>query len=303
LRPSTRMACSASPVQISFGRVASNRPDTGAACGVTIAVSPVRWNIRWIVRSSGAHPDWALRIRWTCAAVRAGFSFFSAAASAITSGGVRGWDRRGDGTSASNPPCRHARIHTSSVHRVTRTGCPDGPSCSRAAISRTMTRLIPPLRQRRSTAMAVLESRDHQAARERLKGNPVIAMMAAGVVTVPLAELADEDGTPRSHLMNQANRAFDDAEARNAGNPAYEPYPKDTHRHLGLIAEAVLAERAAMRAAVASAVAPPGTDPESAAVTSMIERMRTGESAVAIARETGAVREPGPGEPEGRDTR
>ena len=97
--------------------------------------------------------------------------------------------------------------------------------------------------------MAVLESRDYRAARERLKGNPVIAMMAAGVVTVPLAELADEDGTPRSHLMNQANRGFDDAEARNAGNPAYERYPKDAHRHLGLIAEAVLAERAAMRAA------------------------------------------------------
>ena len=95
--------------------------------------------------------------------------------------------------------------------------------------------------------MAVLESPDYQAARERLHGNPVIAMMAAGVATVPLAELADGDGTPRSHLMNQANRGFDDAEARNAGNPAYTPYPKDAHRHLGLIAEAVLAERAAMR--------------------------------------------------------
>ena len=64
--------------------------------------------------------------------------------------------------------------------------------------------------------------------------------------------------------MNQANRGFDDAEARNAGNPAYQPYPKGAHRHLGLIAEAVLAERAAMRQAVASAMAPPGTDPESA---------------------------------------
>ena len=74
--------------------------------------------------------------------------------------------------------------------------------------------------------MGVLESRDYRAARERLKGNPIIAMMAAGVVTVPLAELADEDGTPRSHLMNQANRGFDDAEARNAGNPAYEPVPE-----------------------------------------------------------------------------
>ena len=147
--------------------------------------------------------------------------------------------------------------------------------------------------------MAVLESPDYRAARERLQGNPIISMMAGQVVTVPLAELAHEDGTPRSHLMNRANRAFDDTEARNAGNPAYQPYPKDAHRHLGLIAEAVLAERAAMRETVASAMAPPGTDPESAAVTSIIERMRAGEPAVAIARQTGATREPGPGEPGG----
>ena len=45
--------------------------------------------------------------------------------------------------------------------------------------------------------MAVLESPDFRAARERLLGNPVIAMMAAGVAAVPLAELADGDGTPR----------------------------------------------------------------------------------------------------------
>jgi hypothetical protein len=126
--------------------------------------------------------------------------------------------------------------------------------------------------------MSVLESRDYQAARERIKGNPVIAMMAAGVVTVPLAELAHEDGTPRSRLMNQANRAFDDAEARNAGNPAYQPYPAGAHRHIGLVAEAVLGERAKMREAVASAMAPAGTDPESVGVTSIIERMRAGES-------------------------
>src|ERR1700761_2563725 len=143
----------------------------------------------------------------------------------------------------------------------------------------------------------VLESPDYRAARERLQGNPVISMMAAGVVTVPLAELADEDGTPRLHLMNQANSGFDDAEARNAGNPDYEPYPKGAHRHLGLIAEAILAERAAMRAAVASAMAPPATAPESAIVPSIIERMRAGEPAVAIARETEAAREPRPGEP------
>jgi hypothetical protein len=143
--------------------------------------------------------------------------------------------------------------------------------------------------------MSVLESRDYQAARERIKGNPIISMMAAGVVTVALAELAHQDGTPRSRLMNQANHAFDNAEARNKGNPAYQPYPPAAHRHLGLIAEAVLAERTAMREAVASAMAPPGTDPESAEVTRIIERLRAGESAVAIARQTGAIAWPGPG--------
>jgi hypothetical protein len=147
--------------------------------------------------------------------------------------------------------------------------------------------------------MSVLESREYRAARERLEGNPVISMMAGQVVTVPLAELAHEDGTPRSRLMNEANRAFDDTEARNAGNPACTPHPKDEHRHLGLIAEAVLAERAAMRETVASAMAPPGTDPESATVTSIIERMRAGEPATAIALETGAVRELEPGGHEG----
>jgi hypothetical protein len=112
---------------------------------------------------------------------------------------------------------------------------------------------------------------------------------------VPLAELADEDGTPRSAFMNQANRAFDDAEARNAGNPGYEPYPAGAPRHLGLVAEAVLAERAAIRSAVASAMAAPGTSPESGDVTRVIERMRAGEPPVAIARETGALAGPGPG--------
>jgi hypothetical protein len=64
--------------------------------------------------------------------------------------------------------------------------------------------------------MSVLESRVYQAARDQIKGNLIISMMAAGVVTVPLAELAGADGTPRSSFMNQANRAFDIAEARNA---------------------------------------------------------------------------------------
>ena len=142
--------------------------------------------------------------------------------------------------------------------------------------------------------MTVLEGPDYQAARDRIKGNPVISMMAAGIAAVPLAQIAHEDGTPRFEFMQQANRAFDDAQARNAGNPGYQPYPAGAPRHLGLVAEAVLAERAAIREAVGSAMAAPGTSPESAEVTRIIERLRTGESPVAIARETGAISEPGP---------
>jgi hypothetical protein len=131
--------------------------------------------------------------------------------------------------------------------------------------------------------VTVLEGPDYQDARDRIKGNPVISMMAVGVATVALAEIAHEDGTPRFEFMQQANRAFDDAEGRNAGNPGYQPYPADAHRHLGLIAEAVLAERAAIREAVACAMATAGTSAESGDVTRIIERMRAGESPVAIA--------------------
>ena len=112
--------------------------------------------------------------------------------------------------------------------------------------------------------MTVLEGPEYQAARDRIKGNAVISMMAAGIAAVPLAQIAHEDGTPRFEFMQQANRAFDDAQARNAGNPGYQPYPAGAPRHLGLVAEAVLAERAAIREAVGSAMAAPGTSPESA---------------------------------------
>lgn len=82
--------------------------------------------------------------------------------------------------------------------------------------------------------MTVVEGPEYQAARDRVKGNPVISMMAAGIVAVPLAQIAHEDGTPRFEFMQQANRAFDDAQARNAGNPGYEPYPAGAPRRLGL---------------------------------------------------------------------
>ena len=138
--------------------------------------------------------------------------------------------------------------------------------------------------------MTALESPNYQIARDRIKGNPVISKMAAGVATVPLAELAHEDGTPRFEFMQHANRAFDNAESQNADNLCYEPYPADAPRHLGLIAEAVLAERAAIREAVASAMAAPSIGAESGDVTAIIERMRAGELPVAIARQTGALR-------------
>ena len=127
--------------------------------------------------------------------------------------------------------------------------------------------------------MPVLEAPDYQAARDRIKGNPIIIMMAAGVATVPLAEIAHEDGTPRFEFMQRANRVFDEAEARNAGNPGYQPYPAGAPRHLGLIAEAVLAERAAIRAAVALRHGRARHRPESSDVTLIIERLRAGESA------------------------
>jgi hypothetical protein len=62
--------------------------------------------------------------------------------------------------------------------------------------------------------MTALESPDYQIARDRIKANPVITKMAAGVATVPLAELAHEDGTPRFAFMQRANRAFDTAESQ-----------------------------------------------------------------------------------------
>jgi hypothetical protein len=105
--------------------------------------------------------------------------------------------------------------------------------------------------------MTALESPDYQITRDRIKGNPLITRMAAGVATVPLADLAHPDGTPRFEFMQRANRAFEKAEVQNAGNPCYEPYPADAPRHIGLIAEAVLTGRAEIRAAVASAMAAP----------------------------------------------
>ena len=85
----------------------------------------------------GDQPPLTRSTRMTWAAVRAGFSRFSAAASSSTSAGVRKVTWRAGGASASNPPDRQARIHRSRLARDTRTGTPNGPACSRAASPRT----------------------------------------------------------------------------------------------------------------------------------------------------------------------
>ena len=61
----------------------ARRHQIGAAVGSSA-------NQRCRVRSPGAHPIWARRIRRTCAAVRAGFSRLSATAISTTSTGSRG---------------------------------------------------------------------------------------------------------------------------------------------------------------------------------------------------------------------
>jgi hypothetical protein len=137
LRPPITGPCNASPVHISLHRAASNRPNAGGGLpsGRVSSSSRAKWRCK--VRSEGDQPPLARRTRATCAAVRAGFSRFSAAARASTSAGVRGVTWRHGGASASNPPDRQARIQRSRLGREIVTGSPNGPACSRAASSRT----------------------------------------------------------------------------------------------------------------------------------------------------------------------
>ena len=136
-RPAIRGPFIRSAVQISPTASASNRPDASGGCPAGRVASSRAANQRWIARSDGAQPSRAIRTRRTCAAVRSWFSIFSPTASSTTLASVRGADCRGSGTSASNPPSRRATTHRSRVRRDTDTFRPDGPSCSRAARSRT----------------------------------------------------------------------------------------------------------------------------------------------------------------------
>ncbi len=137
MRPFTVGPCNASPVQRRFGASASNRPKARGGNPFGRVDSSRRTKCRCSVRSSGDQPEWARRIAATCTAVRSGTSFFNATANSSTSAGVRGDTFGGVGTKASKPPRRQSRSHRSIVARETRTGRPNGPSCSRSAIART----------------------------------------------------------------------------------------------------------------------------------------------------------------------
>ena len=120
------------------------------------------------------------------------------------------------------------------------------------------------------------ESEGRQEARSRLKGSPVIRSLAARVAVVPLAELAGADGTPRPWFRAGAGDAFAAARERDPGGPRGEPSPAGATEYNELVAEAVLACRAEIRAAVASFTVPPGTSPESAEVTRVLIWMEPG---------------------------
>jgi hypothetical protein len=120
------------------------------------------------------------------------------------------------------------------------------------------------------------ESQGRQEARSRLKGSTVIRSLAARVAVVPLAELAGADGTPRPWFSAGASDAFAAARARDPGGPLGEPSPAGAPEYNGLVAEAVLACRAEIRAAVASLTVPPGTSPEAAEVTRVLIWMEPG---------------------------
>jgi hypothetical protein len=77
--------------------------------------------------------------------------------------------------------------------------------------------------------------------------------------------------------MTRANRVFSDAEARNAGSPRPHVLPGGVRRRLGLTAEAVLAERTAMRGdRLRDDCARP--QPGAGRVTSIVKRLRAGET-------------------------
>jgi hypothetical protein len=102
-RPPTLDPFIRSAVQISLTLSASNRPNASGGRPSGRVLSSRAANHRWTARSVGtcAGPSRAIRIRRTCAAVRAGFSIFRPTARSTTSASARGGHCRGSGTRAS----------------------------------------------------------------------------------------------------------------------------------------------------------------------------------------------------------
>jgi hypothetical protein len=136
----------------------------------------------------------------------------------------------------------------------------------------------------KENTMTVPEPSDYTAALKLLRRNSLIGGMAAQVATVPLADLAGEDGAPQPWFSTRCDSTFQAGEAANAGNSSYRPCPKDPPLPPGLVAVAVLAERAAMRQSIAEGLTAPGTSPESPVVADIIERLRAGENPERAAR-------------------
>ena len=85
--------CSTSETHSSPGAAASNRPNRSLTVPVQAGQArSIRTKCRWMVRTEGTCPaaSRAARTRVTWAAVRSGFSFFSATASSSTPAPVRG---------------------------------------------------------------------------------------------------------------------------------------------------------------------------------------------------------------------
>lgn len=82
-----------------------------------------------------------------------------------------------------------------------------------------------------------------------LQGDPIIQMIAASMVRVPLTELADKNGDPLSNFTRQAHAQYAEraasARARGLGDKLY-----NGPAHSGACATAVFAERAKMLATI-----------------------------------------------------
>ena len=180
--PPTRGPFMKSAVQISFTASAWNRPNASGGAPPGRVVSSRASSHRWMVRSDGTAPPCAARIRRTCAAVRAGFSIFSPAASSSVSVPSRGGHCRGDGTSPPNPSSRRATTHRSSVRRDTLTFFPSGPACSRDARSRTTS---PRWRDVRAGSIAGSTSAHRHSAMSFRRCRAAAACLSAAVTSVP----------------------------------------------------------------------------------------------------------------------